>query len=61
MICCGVSGTLGSYFFGYVTKYVGRIPCLVLAALMNYATITVMVNKVLNLFFMLTIFNFILF
>jgi len=50
IICCGVSDALGSYLFGYVIEKFGRIPCFVLAALMNYATITVMVNKVFNYF-----------
>ncbi|CAF0796002.1 unnamed protein product [Brachionus calyciflorus] len=43
MICYGVSDTLGSYGFGYVIKYIGRIPCFLIAAAMNYATILLMI------------------
>lgn len=42
MICYGVSDTIGSYGFGYVIKFVGRIPCFLIAAIFNYATILIM-------------------
>ena len=42
MIAFGVADVLGSYGFGYVIKYVGRIPCFIVAALINYASIGVM-------------------
>ena len=43
MICFGVSDTLGSYGFGFVVKYIGRIPCFLTAALLNYGTIMIMI------------------
>lgn len=43
MICYGISDTLGSYGFGYVIKYTGRIPIFILAAVMNYSCIFIMV------------------
>jgi predicted MFS family arabinose efflux permease len=42
MISFGLADTLGSYLFGYIIKYVGRVPCFLLAALMNYAMIIFM-------------------
>ena len=43
MICFGVADTLGSYGFGFVVKYIGRIPCFLTAALLNYGTIMIMI------------------
>lgn len=43
MICFGVADTLGSYGFGFVVKYIGRIPCFLIAALLNYGTIMIMI------------------
>lgn len=42
MICFGVADTFGSYGFGWIIKYVGRIPCFVTAAMLNYGTILLM-------------------
>ena len=42
MICYGVADTIGSYGFGYVIKYIGRIPCFLIAAVLNYGTILLM-------------------
>ncbi len=42
MISYGISDTIGSYGFGYVIKYIGRIPCFLIAAVLNYATILLM-------------------
>ena len=42
MICFGVADTLGSYFFGFLTKFVGRIPIFICAAVLNYVTIMIM-------------------
>lgn len=46
MITYGVADTLGSYLFGYVIKYTGRLPIFILAATMNFGTIIFMVNCV---------------
>jgi predicted MFS family arabinose efflux permease len=43
MICFGVADTLGSYLFGYVIKYTGRIPCFLIAAVFNYVSIMLMI------------------
>lgn len=43
MICYGVSDTLGSYGFGYIIKYIGRVPCFIIAAALNYITIFLMI------------------
>ena len=43
MICFGVSDTLGSYGFGFVVKYIGRIPCFIIAATLNLVTILIMI------------------
>ena len=43
MITYGVADTLGSYLFGYVIKYTGRLPIFILAATMNFGTIIFMV------------------
>ena len=43
MICYGVSDTIGSYGFGYVIKFIGRIPCFIIAAVLNYSTILLMI------------------
>lgn len=42
MICFGVTDTLGSYAFGFMAKYVGRIPCFVVPVILNYAMLILM-------------------
>ena len=42
MIALGVSDTIGSYMFGFIVKYAGRVPCFLIAALFNYSIIFVM-------------------
>lgn len=42
MISYGVSDTIGSYGFGFVVKYIGRIPCFLIAGAINYALIITM-------------------
>jgi len=42
MICYGVVDTLGSYGFGYLSKIIGRIPCFIIAAILNYVAIVTM-------------------
>jgi len=42
MISYGIADTIGSYGFGYAIKYIGRIPCFLIAAVLNYATILLM-------------------
>ena len=42
MICFGVTDTLGSYVFGFMAKYVGRIPCFVVPVILNYAMLILM-------------------
>lgn len=43
LICYGVADAIGSYGFGFVVKYVGRVPCFAIAALINYAMIFTMI------------------
>ena len=43
MLCYGATDTIGSYGFGYVIKYVGRIPCFIIAACMNFTAIGIMI------------------
>ena len=43
MICFGISDVIGSYGFGYVIKFTGRIPCFFIAAIFNLISITVMI------------------
>jgi predicted MFS family arabinose efflux permease len=42
MIVFGVCDALSSLSFGHIAKYVGRIYCLIFAALINYALIITM-------------------
>lgn len=42
MICFGIADVIGSYGFGFVVKYIGRIPCFLVAAVLNYAMIFTM-------------------
>ena len=42
MICFGVTDTLGSYAFGLMAKYVGRIPCFIVPVVLNYAMLILM-------------------
>ncbi|CAF1588458.1 unnamed protein product, partial [Didymodactylos carnosus] len=48
MICYGVCDALGSFTFGYIVKYIGRIPCIVFAAILNYALIITMLHWIPN-------------
>lgn len=43
MICYGVADVGGSYGFGYVIKYVGRIPCFLIASVFNYTAMGLMI------------------
>jgi predicted MFS family arabinose efflux permease len=43
MICFGVADTLGSYGFGYAIKYIGRIPCFLVAAGLNYLSLGLLI------------------
>ena len=49
MICFGLTDVLGSYLFGQMVKYVGRIPCFITGALINYAVIYLMLIWEVNL------------
>jgi predicted MFS family arabinose efflux permease len=42
MICYGIADVIGSYGFGFVVKYIGRLPCFVIAAVINYSMIFTM-------------------
>ncbi|CAF5113230.1 unnamed protein product, partial [Rotaria sp. Silwood1] len=42
MICFGICNALCSYIFGDLVKYIGRIGCFIIAAILNYASIIVM-------------------
>ena len=42
MICYGVVDTFGSYGFGYLSKLIGRFPCFIVAAILNYVAILIM-------------------
>ena len=44
MLCFGLTDVIGSYFFGQLVKYTGRIPCFLGGALINYAMIVIMMN-----------------
>ena len=48
LICYGVTDAIGSYLFGYVIKYIGRIPCFIMAAIFNYTSIFIMIFWVPN-------------
>lgn len=43
MLCYGAADTIGSYAFGYVIKYVGRIPCFLMASCFNFTALGVMI------------------
>ena len=43
MISLGVADTIGSYLFGFIVKYAGRVPCFLIAAVINYSMICVMI------------------
>lgn len=55
MVSFGVTNALGSFFIGRAAKHIGRVSCLLIAALVNYTTIGVMLFRDLraddNLFF----------
>jgi len=42
LICNGACSALSSYVFGALVKYIGRIGCFIIAAVLNYATIILM-------------------
>ncbi|CAF3935206.1 unnamed protein product [Rotaria sordida] len=42
LICFGICNALCSYIFGDLVKYIGRIGCFIIAAVLNYASIIVM-------------------
>lgn len=42
LIAYGICDSIGSFGFGQLVKYIGRWPCFVLAALINYALIITM-------------------
>ena len=44
MIFFGILNVVGSYFFGLLVKYVGRTPCFLTAAFLNYFLIVVMMS-----------------
>jgi predicted MFS family arabinose efflux permease len=46
MICYGITDTIGSYGFGLIAKYVGRIPCFVIPICLNYAMLILMLTWV---------------
>ncbi|RNA27739.1 UNC93 [Brachionus plicatilis] len=48
MIFFGLLNVIGSYLFGLLVKYVGRIPCFLTAAILNYFLIFVMMSWQLN-------------
>jgi len=43
MLCYGIADTIGSYLFGYIIKYTGRVAVFLTAALLNYSTILLMI------------------
>jgi len=42
MVCYGICQTIGSYVFGRLVKYIGRIVVFIIAALINYGMIVLM-------------------
>ena len=42
MVCNGICYVTSSYLFGWLSKYIGRIGCFLVAALLNYAMIILM-------------------
>jgi hypothetical protein len=42
MICFGLSDAFSSYIFGQLVKYIGRLPCILTGALVNYLMIILM-------------------
>ena len=42
LIAFGICGSIGSISFGQLVKYIGRWPCFVIAAIINYALIITM-------------------
>lgn len=42
MICFGLMNVIGSYLFGQIVKFVGRVPCFVVGAVINYGMIILM-------------------
>lgn len=48
MICFGATDMLFSYGFGTLFKYIGRMPCFLIGALINYLVIYLMMNVEMN-------------
>jgi hypothetical protein len=44
----GVCDVCGSYGFGFVVKYIGRMPCFLIASVINYAMIFTMLFWIPN-------------
>jgi MFS family permease len=42
MLCFGLTDVIGSYFFGQLMKHIGRMPCFIIAAVLNYSMIFLM-------------------
>jgi predicted MFS family arabinose efflux permease len=42
MICYGVTDVIGSYLFGSLAKYLGRITCIMIGAVLNFSMIFLM-------------------
>ena len=48
MICFGVTDAIGSYVFGHLVKFLGRMPCFLVGAFLNYLMIILMLNWKVN-------------
>ncbi len=44
MLCFGLTDVFGSYFFGRLIKYTGRVPCFLTGAVINYLMIILMLK-----------------
>lgn len=42
LICNGICNAIASYIFGGLVKYIDRLGCFIIAAIINYATIFLM-------------------
>lgn len=42
MICNGICTTIASYIFGSLVKYIDRLGCFIIAAILNYSMIFLM-------------------
>lgn len=45
MISFGITNALGSFLFGRISKHIGRVNCLLLAAILNYSGIYLMLSR----------------